>query len=309
MDRSERPSYVSRERLQALLPTAYDNFQLLRPAMDHMVHLRVETISQLNNLARELDKRHRDVNIAKVVGSSVGVAGAAATGFGVALTPFTFGGSMLLLVPGISAMTLGSGTVATAHVAEKVLQKVDLEKVQQAVDRDRKQCERVLQLWKDFESYSEDIINTITLADPAEGSDITSLQTWVQVAMETVSSPVCFVAGVFNELFSETGTLSTQNGKVLFTKFGQIVKDIGLNPSSLLRKTVSTLFTNISVLVMAAAFLVIAAIGVGNLFVLITTSMDIHRGSLSKVAQDLRDKAQELQNQLHTWLDVFGKQG
>ena len=214
---------------------------------------------------------------------------------------------MLLLIPGSSAMVLGSSTAASAHVAEKVLQKVDLEKVQQAVDRDRKQCEKVNQLWKEFESYSEDIINTIALADPAEGSDVTSLKTWVQVAMETVSSPVCFVAGVFNEVSSEIGTLSAQNGADLFKKFGTIAKNFGLNPSSLLRNAVIPLFKNIGILVMTAAFLVIAAIGVGNLFVLITTSMDIHRGSLSRVAQDLRDKARELQHQLHTWLDVFGK--
>ena len=271
-----------------------------------MVHLRFETVSLMNSLAGELDKRHRDVNIAKIVGSSVGVAGAAAAGLGVALIPLTLGGSMLLLVPGGSAMVLGSSTVATAHVTEKVMQKVDLEKVQKAVDKDREQCEKVHQLWKDFESYSEDIINTIALADPAEGSDITSLQTWVQVAMETVLSPVCYVAGVFSEKFSSS---SAQDGEGLFAMFGLIAAEVGLNPSSLLQSTVSRLFKKIKVNGMTSAFLVIAAIGVANLFVLITTSMDIHRGSLSKVAQDLRDKARELQDELQTWLDAFGKPG
>ncbi|CAI7988698.1 hypothetical protein GBAR_LOCUS38 [Geodia barretti] len=82
---------VSRERLEQLLPAAYDSYQLLVPALDLMVHNRIETLRQLNQIADALDKRHRLGNIAKVAGSATGILGSAAAAAGVALTPLTLG--------------------------------------------------------------------------------------------------------------------------------------------------------------------------------------------------------------------------
>jgi hypothetical protein len=91
---------VSRERLEQLLPAAYDNYQLLVTALDLMVHNRIETIRQLNQIAEELDKRHLLGNIVKVAGSATGILGAAAAATGVALTPLTLGFGLVLTAGG-----------------------------------------------------------------------------------------------------------------------------------------------------------------------------------------------------------------
>lgn len=300
---------VSLQRLEQILPAAYDNYQLLVPALDLMVHLRVETLSQLNHVASELDKRHHNGNIAKIVGSSVGVVGSATAAAGIALTPFTLGAGLFLTVGGAAAAFAGGGTAAAAHLTEKVYEKVDLEKVQQAVDRDRAQCERVSQLYKEFDSYCVDVISTIALADPSEESDVASFQTWVQVALEEVVSPIVLIAETFQEKFSSVkdGVLLDADGAELVSVLGKVARNIIGNSKADIRSIVSKVQRNLSTLLGTVAFLVIAGIGVGNLLVLIITSIDVHNGSLSKVAKDLREKSTQLQKELDKWLEVFGK--
>ena len=311
MEKGGWQKYLSRERLKDILPPSYQLFEQLLCAAELMIHYRLETIQLLNTVADELDKRHHEINIAKVVSSAVGTAGTAAVGAGIAIAPFTLGAGLLLGVPGGIAMaaggiamTAGGLTAFASHLAEKVLQKVDLERTQRTVDVDQKQCKRVHELWKEFESYSEDIINTIALADPSEGSDIQSMQTWVAVGMETVSSPVLFIAGVFRKAFEalekKGKDIPMTDGKYLFCKLGELVNKMA--PSSFIKKCVK----DPSVVVFTLAFLVIATLGVGNVFVLVTTLIDMHQGSLTKAAHDLRGKAKKLQNELDTWLEVFG---
>ena len=306
MEKGGRQKYISRERLKDILPPSYQLFDHILCTAEIMIHYRLETIQLLNTLADELDKRHHEVNVAKVVSSAVGMAGTAAVGAGAAMAPFTLGaGPLLLGIPGGIAMAVGSATFFASHLAEKILQKMDLERAQRSVDDDQKQCKRVHGLWKEFESYSEDIINTIALADPAEGSDIQSIKTWVAVGMETVSSPVLFIAGVFREAFGALEKIdkddsSKTDGEFLFCKLRDLATK-NVSYDSILKSLKDS-----GVVTFTLAFLVIATIGVGNLFVLITTIIDMHKGSLTRAAHDLRRKAKKLQNELDTWLEVFG---
>ena len=49
------------------------------------------------------------------------------------------------------------------------------------------------------------------------------------------------------------------------------------------------------------AFTLILTFGVGNLFVLITTSIDVAKGTLSQVAADLREKSELLEQERQLW--------
>ena len=296
MDRTKKSPSMA--RLEQILPAAYDSYQLLVPAMQLMLQYRVETLSQLNLIANELDKRHRRGNIAKLVGCSVGVIGSATAAGGIALTPFT-GAASLLIAGGTATATVGAGTAIVAHITKKVLEKVDLEKVQQAVDRDRRQCEEVNRLWKEFDSYCDDVIHTIALANPEEESDIASLQTWVQVALEVVDPIILIAETLYNHFTDFSNCTGQQLVLALYEKAQtflnhQLVKNFVSSGISKLRTTGTV------------AFLMIAALGIGCLFVGIITAFDIHKGSLSKVAKDLREKSRLLQQELDRWLDTFG---
>lgn len=312
---------ISLERLEQILPAAYDNYQLLVPSLELMLHRRIVTLQELNRVANELDRRHKRGNVAKVVSSGVGLAGSAAAATGIALAPFTAGVSApvsagvtvaIIGVGGATAAVLGAGGAFAAHVTEKVLEKVDLAKVQQAVDRDCAQCKRVSELWKEFDSFSTDIINTIALVDPKKEHDVASLQTWVQAALETTIPPIMLIAEAFQEQLGKgkdayDQTVRSPGGEVLRSVLKETAQKLfgSADPKAILRSVVWKFCSNFTTVLLMTAFLAILTIGVGNLLVLILTSVDIHKGSLSKVAKDLREKAKMLEKELCKWMDAF----
>nr|XP_022291453.1 uncharacterized protein LOC111102840 [Crassostrea virginica] len=69
----------------------------------------------------EMENRRKDVNIATITGTSAGIVGAALTGVGLALAPFTAGISTVLSIGG-AVLAVSGGTVATgAKITESVL--------------------------------------------------------------------------------------------------------------------------------------------------------------------------------------------
>jgi hypothetical protein len=299
---------VSLERLQQILPAAYDKYQLLVPALDLMVHYRVETISLLNEVAEDLQKRRRGGNLVKVAGSATGVVGSGMAAGGLALTPFTFGFGLLFMAGGAAVAGLGAATTVGAHVTEKVCERVDLEKVQQAIDRDKRQCECVKDLWKEFESYCDDAINTIALADPSKESDIGSIQTWTQVAMEELVHPIVFIAETIETAMAGAkNILGNQTGGNLCSVLGKVATQIITDPKRALCSVVSKLKITLARNCGTVAFLLISGVFLGNVIVLLFTLIDLHKGSPSKIAQDLRENSSKLEKELNSWLDAFGK--
>ena len=78
MPRSQPPVSVSRQKLGRILQESYIDYTELVAELEKWMEYRAETISAMNSVADELDRRHRDTNIAKIVGSGVGVLGTVA---------------------------------------------------------------------------------------------------------------------------------------------------------------------------------------------------------------------------------------
>ena len=300
---------VCRKKLKKLLPAAYDKYTELVPALELMVQYRGETLAQMNQVADQLNARRHDVNIAKIVGSTAGVLGSAVGVLGIAITPFTFGFGAAVGVGGAALAALGSTTAAGAHITEKVLEKVDLEKVQQAVDRDRQQCEKVHKLWDEFDQYCNDVIVTIMLANPADESDVESLKTWVLVAVRETKSRVSLIAETLHEAFLELfprGECPTAD---------RLVSDLGAAAMKIatsnvpvdFKSVVSWIAVNTGAIFLTMAFILISMLFIGNVWTLITTSINIHKGSLSKVAEDIREKASQLRQEHEKWQEAFLK--
>ena len=298
---------MSLERLEQILPAAYDNYQLLVLALQLMVNHRIETLEQLNYVANKLDERHRKGNIAKLVGSLAGMAGSGIAATGVVLSTVTVGAATPVIAGGVALAFIGSGTAFGAHLTEKVMEKVDVEKVQEAIDRDRAQCERVKELWKEFDSYCIDAINTIALADPREESDIASLQTWVQVAMEEIKSPIKFLAETFHKVHSEAEKkLCTPEGQELCALLAKEARKMIGDPVTAFKSIVSRACQSVVTVFGTISFVLLAGIAIGNLFVFLITVIDMHNGSPSKVAKELRKSSEKLRQELDKWLDAFG---
>jgi hypothetical protein len=302
MAMSKLKKCTCRRKLEKLLPAAYDNYTELVPAIELMVKYRKETVSQMNYVADQLNARRHDVNIAKIVGSSAGVLGSAIGALGLAITPFTFGIGALVGGGGAALAALGTTAAAGAHLVEKVLEKVDLEKVQQAVDRDREQCERVRELWDKFDRYCNGVLVTIMLADPANESDVKSLKTWVLVAVKETKSCVSVIAETLHEAFLEL--FPHPAGEELILKLGETAMKI-VGKKINFKSVVSWIARNSLTVCLTGAFLLICLIFVGNIWTLITTSFNMHKGSLSQVAEDVRNKASQLQQEHEEWHKAF----
>ena len=130
---------------------ASDSYEKFLHELELMEEYRADTVKVLNSVADEIDKRRRKTNIAKLVGASVGVVATPVAATGIALIPFTGGASAVVagVTAGIGGALMGLWTLtsASAHFVGKLLENVDLAKVQKVVDRDVEQCKKMKQQW------------------------------------------------------------------------------------------------------------------------------------------------------------------
>ena len=163
-------------------------------------------------------------------------------------------------------------------------------------------------MWKDFEDNCSNIIQTITLADPREEPDMKSFKTWVLVAVR--ESQVSVIAEAFHAVykkvtgFTEESCADKTLGEILSIALINKAKEM-VGTTFVLKSVVSIIAKNVFVVAASTAFLLIAAIGGANIIVLITTSIDVHKGSPSKVAKDIREKSSELEEEYTSWKNAF----
>ena len=164
--KSQSSSVSIRQELDNLLVNSYETYVELVKELKQMMEYRAETIKEMNSVADKLDRRRRDANIVRLAASTSSVLGAAGVVLAIALAPVTGGASAPF--GAIMAMMAGAAGSVGTEVTEKVLEKVDLAKVQRTVDRDREQGDRVKALWEKFNTNCTNIIDTIELVNPKE---------------------------------------------------------------------------------------------------------------------------------------------
>ena len=78
------------------LEAAYQCHEELKNKIQDLMIVHSNTISKLNEIIKELHKTHHDVNISKVLGSSVSIAGGVFSLIGMIGAPFTLGSLLAL---------------------------------------------------------------------------------------------------------------------------------------------------------------------------------------------------------------------
>ena len=104
---------------------------------------RKKTIAMLKDLASELDKTRKDVNIAKVTGTSTAVAGGVVAGLGVLASFFTLGAASPLIGLGVAAAASGGATAGGAEIADVVISKKKMKDAQRIMDKDKETLEGI----------------------------------------------------------------------------------------------------------------------------------------------------------------------
>ena len=107
-----------------------------RARVEEWIPVREETIQKIECIIDDLKVHHRNVNISRITGSSVSIAGSliAIAGFGLAFV--TLGTSLDLSFGGIALAVAGGSTVVGASIADTVIQVSKVKKAQEHLRED-----------------------------------------------------------------------------------------------------------------------------------------------------------------------------
>ena len=161
--------YEKHEQLIKALPRdAVKRIQAFQSKFNAWDLMRNETINDLKSLVITLNAQQEQTNTHTAVAGTVGAVGAGAAVAGIALAPFTFGASVALVGAGTVAAAGGTGVVIAAQVNNKVVEKIELEKVEPILDNDRRDTQDLVarlaflrDLHELFESWDIDEIEQL----------------------------------------------------------------------------------------------------------------------------------------------------
>lgn len=260
------------------------------------IKVRKNTISMLQDLARELDKVHKDVNIAKVTGTSTAVVGGAITVLGAIASVFTLGAASPLIGVGLATATAGGATAGGAEIADVVISKNKMEEAQKIMDEDKKTLDEIDKCYSDLVRAAEEIV----LSNPKLGTKdqlMCSLLIGCKLkgggkksGSGLINIELALLAGILIGM----GTILSSTSKRFGSSFSRLMSRI----TRLLGKGVGKQAGNAARAVLRGAAAVAAGVFLAfDIYELVKVSQDIHNGSKSEAAQTLREIARKFEEQ------------
>ena len=113
--------------------------------------LRENAIKKLNELADGLDKVHRNTNIAKISGNSIGIIGGSAAVISLISAPYTLGLSLGLAIGGTCAGVAGAATSLGSSLTEDIIAKRLCKEAEKLVRKDLIESENLKKLFSNKE--------------------------------------------------------------------------------------------------------------------------------------------------------------
>ena len=302
--RAEPPG-VSLERLNELLRPTYEEYGRLKEESDLMMQYRAETVKTLNTVAGELKSKHFELNLDKLIWSSAGLAVTLICGVGLAsLLLTTAGVGALLACVCVCGAVLAMGTTASIrpYFCEKMLESERLAEVKETVMKDRDQCVKVLNMLNEFKSYPQaDMVD-----DPFVKCCIKRFRVVVEADVAAKKYIVQKVGESVNNYNEElNGSKETENAKWRLKIFlGAVTAVFSTISLAMLSNALSYIVSNADFVVLVVAYILIAAFGLGNIFVLV---LHFYEDPHSKVAKEIHEKSSELEQHTAKWKSDLSK--
>ena len=120
------------------------------------IPVRDATIKEIGKTIEKLKVHHKNVNISRITGSGVSIAGSLIAILGFGLSPVTLGASLGLSAGGIAIAALGGGTAAGASIADIFIQKSGIKDVQDQLAYDNQQVDAISQTAKEIKKEIDD---------------------------------------------------------------------------------------------------------------------------------------------------------
>ena len=287
-----------------LLEKAEQQVKRFLEKLEQGIKTRKKTISMLRDLASELDKTQKDVNIAKVTGTSTAVAGGLITVFGGILSIFTAGAASPLIGVGVATAVGGGATAGGAEIAEVVISKNKMEDAQKILDEDKQTLEDIDECYSNLVRTAE----KISASNPKHG---------------TKEHVLCFLllgsklkgrgksnkgSGVEMHFTLAAGLLIGM-GAILTSvskEFGRLIARVATRIGRVLGEGVARGASNIARAVLRGAAAVATGVFLAfDIYELVKVSQDIHNGSKSQAAETLREIARKFEGQLREMEEFF----
>jgi hypothetical protein len=136
----------------------------------------------LKSLINKLNKLKRNVDISKLVGSSVAIVGASMAVVGVVLAPATLCGSLALSVTGGTLAFTGSLTSSGASHVNFAVSKADISKARNLLEKDKELLLHLQDMFQDKELFQE-----VTRFVASAGSGIKNLVDVIKLTYDIAS--------------------------------------------------------------------------------------------------------------------------
>ncbi|XP_062854189.1 apolipoprotein L4-like [Trichomycterus rosablanca] len=156
-------------------------------------------ITELQDVANNLDKVHKGAKIAGITGGTAGALGVAAAVGGVILAPLTLGASLVVTAAGVGVAAAGTVAGASAAITNKVSSSMDRRKVEQILKNHTTQMEEI-------EKYLNFIIISVKRLNKYNMSEM-QLVDWRAVKVEKVMQ-------IARDSNKATGAISKSSGMI-----------------------------------------------------------------------------------------------
>ena len=137
-------------KLDQLKEDLVENFRQWRPT-------RKRTREKLEELASKLQEQHIRGSISTIVGASAGTVGGILAIAGLIATPFTFGAGLVVSLFGAGIGSVGGLVMSVSKVVEVTLAKLGLKEVQRAIDEDEEASGPLREQLDDLERFISDL--------------------------------------------------------------------------------------------------------------------------------------------------------
>ena len=228
--------------------------------------IRENTIKTMRTTADNLVTHHRNVNISHITGSLAAIGGSGIAILGLALTPVTFSASLGLTIAGAGIAAAGGVTAAGASIADTAIAKTGVKEAQALLEYDQDKLKKIDLVHDQIQEQNERIRERCPDLKDVDIFRVTDVFSYAQV-------------------IGKVGSLAFRIGEAAGTsavEFGSL----GLRAAGVVARSVATAGIVLNVVIIPI-----------DIIEIVRSGWNIAQGNETKASQQLREKADELEQQ------------
>lgn len=243
-----------------------DDFRLWIPK-------RKRTMDKLEELASKLHEHHIKVSKSTIAGASASTVGGLLAIAGLIAAPFTFGAGLVVSLVGAGIGGAGGIVMSVSKIIELTLAKLGLKEVQKAIDEDMEACTQLKEKLDNLEKIIFDLrgIESNGFVFPHNLKELRAQREFTTSTEEKVD----FSARFFR-VFSSTASV----GAGAFAAAGAFARAGGL---------AGVRVANLAGGIVGAVLLPL------DIYMLVKSSLEVHKGSTTQAVEDIRKLHSELE--------------